>query len=509
VSSRTVAVTRIRSRLLRLGFDLPEALYEKCPTHLVLAPPSSVPSPALSRMGILRTLDLAAYRLVMCGRVGCGIGEAAFTAALTLLDRADSSGDSRIPAMLVARSYTGNLRSWIEKELRLRYGLDRTDASEVAGFIFPIVDAAGTGVLAAGLADALESWRPGFVLLATQPVRTKAPSGILTVGDLAPFDAYAAVAELASADLAEIIAAAEAAGTGPPRSPLEVSVMARWYAAAAPAGSAGHSSLMSLWVDTVIHAAGLPRRSRTYLAFVARWLQVNKQSAFRTTDALPSTRRVRRWTPLLALAVAALTALIVGVLFGDVGIALVSAIFSGATVAHLLHPHSHGREGEFDTRLGWRSVVRSAGDIAAANLVFGLVLGVLAGVGWGLLTILRMLGPWLDFSLASLASNTWRPLVFPILAGSAIGLLMFIDSVLAFAIWNALERLRWAAKGASPLRLRAFLRAAESAGFVHEDADNFRFANSLIERQFAKAYLPLPMELEVTHPGFWTLLDRK
>jgi hypothetical protein len=130
VSSRTVAITRIRSQLLASGFDLPEALYEKCPTDLVLAHSSSGDSPALSRIGVLRTLDRAAYRLVMCGRVGCGIGEAAVAAALTLLDRADSNGDGRIPALLVARSYTGNLGSWIEKELCLRYGLDRTDASK-------------------------------------------------------------------------------------------------------------------------------------------------------------------------------------------------------------------------------------------------------------------------------------------------------------------------------------------------------------------------------------------
>jgi hypothetical protein len=91
VSSRTVAITRIRSQLLASGFDLPEALYEKCPTDLVLAHSSSGDSPALSRIGVLRTLDRAAYRLVMCGRVGCGIGEAAVAAALTLLDRADST----------------------------------------------------------------------------------------------------------------------------------------------------------------------------------------------------------------------------------------------------------------------------------------------------------------------------------------------------------------------------------------------------------------------------------
>ena len=101
-------------------------------------------------------------------------------------------------------------------------------------------------------------------------------------------------------------------------------------------------------------------------------------------------------------------------------------------------------------------VVRSAGNAAAANFAFGLDLGIVAGVGWGLLTIFRMLGPWLDFSLASLASHTWRLFVFPIFVGSAMRLLTFIDSVLAFAIWKALERLRLAAKVASPFACERF-----------------------------------------------------
>lgn len=439
------------------------------------------------------------FRLALYGRLGNGSMEAAVSFALRMVDT-----NSRLPVFVRSSTFGGDIETWLQTEMELRYELDRDTAASVVHLAFPIVDltTAGSGDVEV-LFRALAEWQPGFLVVSSAP-SAPAAALIVRVLDLEASEAYRLVSEVAERPESEVLESAASAGLGPPRNPFEVVIMADWLAAerrAVTKNETSAPSLMAMWADQIIEAAALPAATGVYLAYIARWLGVNCQSAIRPTDILPSSNTVRKWSLRVLAALAVLGGLI-GLAVGGWDGLVAGSLFTPLLVAHSIHPHSHGQPGEVDTRRGWATVRRNAAGVAAGHLAFGAVIGVLAGTFWFVVSLIRAAGPWAPLTVEWLAGQVWKPMLIPPVFGAAAALLFYVDGILAFAFWNAFQKLRNARAGLAPLGFADFLEDSARAGFLERDGANYRFANGLLEAYFADLGRD-DKQPEVVHPGFW------
>ncbi len=455
-----------------------------------------VESDGLVESRMHQLLRTAGFRLSVSGRIGSGAEVAAIGLSRCVLEK-----DGRVPVFVRASGFRGDVRAWLESEINLRYQLDRSIAADVVHIAFPIVD-----LVAAGdrrqreLVEGLLEWDPGFLLITqnqvNHPLVTEA-----SVLDLDELDAAQLVAERFGCDLETAQKGVRDAGLGAPRTLLEVVTMADWLSQGGGRSAGAGPPLLQMWVDRMIDAAGLPAESAQYLGHIASWMTVNRQSAIRSTDVLPSSSTISRLAPRV-LVLVALVGGLTGLAAGGRGGALTGALLGVALAGHSIFPHSHGRPGEVDTRRGWASVVKNSADVALSNLLFGLAIGLLAGSVWSLVSIVKAIGPWAPLSIFWIASQVWKPFVYPIALGFLPAVVFFVDGITAFAFWNAFQKVLNARAGRTPLRLKAFLGQASKAGLLERDGPNFRFPNRLLERYFEGAHSAATRP-EVVHPGFW------